>query len=155
MPDPVTAYGRAKVVAEQAALASGEDVVVARTSLVLGDGRSPHEALVHRLAGGADGVLFEDERRCPVHVADLAGALVELAGDDVRGILHVAGADPMSRLELGRLVAHRDGLDPGAFRSGRRADLPDPGPIDVRLDSTLATSVLTTRLRGAREFLVR
>ncbi|NYE34905.1 dTDP-4-dehydrorhamnose reductase [Nocardioides cavernae] len=153
VPDPVSAYGRAKVVAETATLASSGDAVVARTSLVLGDGRSQHEALVHALAGGADGVLFDDERRCPVHVEDLAAALVELAGSDVRGVLHLGGADAMSRLEMGRLVARRDGLDPGALRAGRRADLPDPGPIDVRLDSRRAAHLLATRLRGAREFL--
>lgn len=153
VPDPVTAYGRAKVVAETATLAALADAVVARTSLVLGDGHSPHERLFHALAGGADGVLFADERRCPVHVRDLAAALVELVDSDVRGVLHLGGADPMSRLELGRLVARRDGLDAGAFRRGLRADLPDPGPIDVRLDSTLASRVLTSRLRGAKEFL--
>lgn len=152
-PDPVSAYGEAKVEAEAAALGSGPDVVVARTSLILGDGASKHEQLFRSLALGGDGALFEDERRCPVHVGDLAAALVELAANDVRGILHVGGADATSRLELGRLVARRDGLDPDALRAGRRADLPDPGPVDVRLDSSLASTVLTTRLRGAREFL--
>ena len=152
-PDPVSAYGGAKVEAETAALASGPDVVVARTSLILGDGESKHEQLFRTLAHGADGALFEDERRCPVHVADLAAALVELAGNDVRGLLHLGGADATTRLELGRLVARRDGLDPDALRPGRRADLPDPGPVDVRLDSTLASTVLTARLRGAHEFL--
>ena len=152
-PDPVSAYGRAKVEAEVAALGSGPDVVVARTSLILGDGGSKHEDLFRSLATGADGVLFEDERRCPVHVGDLAAALVELAGHDVCGVIHLGGADATSRLELGRLVVRRDGLDPGVLRPGRRADLPDPGPVDVRLDSTLASTVLATRLRGAREFL--
>jgi dTDP-4-dehydrorhamnose reductase len=153
VPDPVSAYGEAKVLAETAALASGADVVVGRTSLILGDGESKHEALFRELARGGDGVLFEDERRCPVHVADLAAALVELAGNEVRGVLHLGGADATSRLELGRLVARRDGLDPDALRPGRRSDLPDPGPVDVRLDSSLAARLLTTRLRGAREFL--
>ena len=153
VPDPVSAYGAAKVAAETAALASGPDVVVARTSLILGDGESKHEQLFRSLALGADGALFEDERRCPVHVADLAAALVELAGNDVRGVIHLGGADATSRLELGRLVARRDGLDPASLRAGRRADLPDPGPVDVRLDSTLAAGLLTIRLRGAREFL--
>ncbi|HEY0642926.1 MAG TPA: sugar nucleotide-binding protein [Nocardioides sp.] len=154
-PDPVSAYGEAKVEAETAALASGPDVVVARTSLILGDGESKHEQLFRSLARGADGALFEDERRCPVHVGDLAAALVELAGNDVRGVIHLGGADATSRLELGRLGARRDGLDPDSLRAGRRADLPDPGPVDVRLDSTLASSLLVTRLRGAREFLAR
>ena len=141
-PDPVSAYGAAKVEAERASLGSGTDVVVARTSLVLGDGESKHEQLFRSLALGADGALFEDERRCPVHVGDLAAALVEVAGHDVCGVLHLAGADATSRLELGRLVARRDGLDPDVLRAG-----------DVRLDSTRARDLLTTRLRGAREFL--
>jgi len=152
-PDPVSAYGRAKVDAEAAALGSGPDVVVARTSLILGDGGSTHEELFRSLALGSDGVLFEDERRCPVHVGDLAAALDELVANDHQGVLHVAGAEAMSRLELGRLIARRDGLDPEVLRGTSRAGL--PGPVDVRLDSTLAASVLTTRLRGAREFLSR
>jgi dTDP-4-dehydrorhamnose reductase len=153
VPDPVSAYGEAKLLAETAALASGADVVVGRPSLILGDGESKHEALFRGLARGGDGALFEDERRCPVHVGDLAAALVELAGNEVRGVLHLGGADPLSRLELGRLVARREGLDPGALRAGRRSDLADPGPVDVRLDSSLASRVLATRLRGAKEFL--
>lgn len=152
-PDPITAYGAAKAAAETVALAVCADVVVARTSLILGDGASPHERLVHALCGGADGVLFEDERRCPVHVADLAAALVELAAGAVQGVLHVAGADAMSRLDLGRLIAHRDGLDADLLRGSSRAAAGIPGPVDVRLDSSLARRVLDTRLRGAREFL--
>ncbi|NPD03089.1 sugar nucleotide-binding protein [Nocardioides sp. zg-1308] len=158
--DPVSSYGRAKVAAETEALAACPGAVaacpgavVARTSLILGDGASKHEQLVRALATGAEGVLFEDERRCPVHVDDLATALVELAGNDVRGLLHVGGGETTSRLELGRLIARRDGLDAGALRPGRRADLADPGPIDVRLDSALAATLLATRLRGASEFL--
>jgi dTDP-4-dehydrorhamnose reductase len=152
-PDPITAYGAAKAAAETTVLAACPDAVVARTSLILGDGRSQHERLVHALLDGTDGALFEDERRCPVHVADLAAALVELAGADRTGVLHVAGADPMSRLELGRLVAARDGLDATALRGTTRAAARVAGPVDVRLDSSLAAEVLRTRLRGAREFL--
>ncbi|WP_310526556.1 sugar nucleotide-binding protein, partial [Nocardioides sp.] len=95
----------------------------------------------------------DDEQRCPVHVTDLAAALVELAGNDLQGVLHVAGAQATSRLELGRLIARRDGLDPASLRGTSRAAARVPGPIDVRLDSTRASQVLNTRLRGAEEFL--
>ncbi len=152
-PDPITPYGAAKAAAETAALAVCRDVVVARTSLILGGGSSQHERLVNALIAGQAGALFDDEQRCPVHVGDLAAALVELAGNDVQGVLHVAGADAMSRLDLGRLIARRDGLDPALLRGTSRAAARVPGPVDVRLDSTLATRVLTTRLRGAQEFL--
>lgn len=152
-PDPITAYGAAKAAAETVALTACPDVVVARTSLILGDGTSQHERLVHALVGGAPGTLFTDERRTPVHVGDLAAALVELAANDFQGVLHVAGADAMSRLDLGRLIARRDGLDPDVLCGTTRAAAKVVGPVDVRLDSTLASTVLTTRLRGAGEFL--
>ena len=152
-PDPITAYGAAKAAAETVALVVCPDVVVARTSLILGDGTSQPEQLVHSLAAGADGALFDDEQRCPVHVTDLAGALVELADNDVQGVLHVAGAQAVSRLELGRLIARRDGLDAASLRGTSRAAAGVAGPIDVRLDSSKASRTLTTRLRGAEEFL--
>ena len=71
----------------------------------------------------------------------------------MQGVLHVAGADGMSRHELGRLIARRDGLDPDVLRATTRAALAVPGPVDVRLDSSRAAALLSTRLRGAREFL--
>jgi dTDP-4-dehydrorhamnose reductase len=52
---------------------------------------------VHELAAGTrPGILFTDGIRCPVHVADLAAALLELASGGRFGVHHLAGADPMS-----------------------------------------------------------
>ncbi|GAA3117152.1 sugar nucleotide-binding protein [Planomonospora alba] len=154
VPDPISPYGAAKAAAETAVAAIDPDAVIARTSLIIGDGGSPHEALVHALAtGGKRGVLFTDDVRCPVHVADLAAALLELAVSGHHGVHHVAGADAVSRYELGLLVARRDGLDPDRLRPGRRADSGVPGPLDVRLDCGTTRRRLRTRLRGAREFL--
>jgi dTDP-4-dehydrorhamnose reductase len=47
--------------------------------------------------GTRDGTLFTDDIRCPVHVADLAAALLELASGNDSGIHHVAGPDAVSR----------------------------------------------------------
>ncbi|WP_431933110.1 SDR family oxidoreductase [Nonomuraea jabiensis] len=154
VPDPISPYGAAKAAAEAAVQAIDPTAVVVRTSLIIGDGGSPHEDFVHALAaGGTDGVLFTDDVRCPVHVRDLASALLELASSDRAGIHHVAGADAVSRYELGCLIARRDGLDPARLPSGRRADTDLPGPLDVRLDCALTQRRLRTRLRGAREFV--
>jgi dTDP-4-dehydrorhamnose reductase len=128
--------------------------VIARTSLIIGDGDSPHEALVRALATGrAKGRLFTDDVRCPVHVADLAAALLELAASEYHGIHHVAGTEAVSRYELGLLIARRDGLDADRFLPGRRADTNLPGPIDVRLDCGMTQQRLRTKLRGAHQFL--
>ena len=156
IPDPISPYGAAKAAAETAIKAISPAAVIARTSLIIGDGGSPHERRVHALAAGEiAGVLFTDDVRCPVHVADLAAALLELGAPEQAGIHHVAGADAVSRHELGTLIACRDGLDPAALPSGRRADTDLPGPIDVRLDCTITQQGLRTNLRGARQFLNR
>ncbi|MER0477299.1 sugar nucleotide-binding protein [Streptomyces sp. Edi2] len=154
LPDPVTPYGAAKAAAETGVLAVYPEAVVARTSLIIGYGRSEHERLVHDLASGAvDGALYTDDVRCPVHVTDLAAALLELALSDAAGIHHLAGADALSRHELGVLIAERDGLDPARLPASLRADSALPGAIDVRLRSQATQRQLNTVLRGAREFL--
>ena len=153
-PDPVTPYGAAKAAAETAVKGIAPAAIIARTSLIIGDGDSPPERLVHALASGAAaGVLFTDEVRCPVHVIDLASALLELTASPHAGVCHVAGSDAVSRYELGLLIAVRDGLDPAALPNGLRAATGPPGALDVRLDSTKTQARLTTRIRGAREFL--
>ncbi len=153
-PDPTTPYGAAKAAAETAIKGLDPTAIIARTSLIIGDGGSPHEKVVHALASGAKtGALFTDDVRCPVHVTDLASALSELARSSYCGIQHVAGADAVSRYELGVLIARRDGLDETVLPTGRRANTGLPGPVDVRLDCAKTQSRLTTRLRGARTFL--
>lgn len=154
LPDPLTPYGAAKAAAETAVRLLCPGAVVARTSLIIGDGASEHERLVHALAAGTrDGALFTDDVRCPVHVSDLAAALWELTLSDKAGVFHLAGPDAVTRHELGELIARRDGIDPVRLPSACRSDTELPGGLDVRLDSCATQQKLNTRLRGAREFL--
>ncbi|MEU9883741.1 SDR family oxidoreductase [Streptomyces phaeochromogenes] len=154
LPDPVTPYGAAKAAAETAVLLLAPTAAVARTSLIIGNGGSVHERLVHALATGThDGALFTDDIRCPVHVEDLASALLELAVSDQAGMFHLAGADALSRHELGVFIARRDGLDAARLPAERRAETLVPGALDVRLDSSATQELVRTRLRGAGEFL--
>lgn len=150
-PAPTTPYAAAKAACEAAVAAALDDAVVVRTSLVVGRG-STHHALVHAVAAG-QGALRDDEIRCPVHVLDLSAALVELATEarGVRGLAHVAGAQAMSRHDLGLLVARHEGLDPARLPVASRGDA--PGPACVRLDSTRAASLLRTRVRPVAEAL--
>jgi dTDP-4-dehydrorhamnose reductase len=136
-PDPVTEYGRAKAAAEARVAAAHPDALVVRTSMLVGPG-SKHEAA----ARDPGTTFFDDELRCPIHVADLAAALLELAALDVSGPLHVAGADGLSRADFAELVT-------GA--PVRRAPAPPTRPLDCRLDSSRAQAMIGTRLRGVRE----
>lgn len=156
LPDPVTPYGAAKAAAETAVRLLSAGAVVARTSLIIGHGRSEHERMVHALAAGTrDGALFTDDVRCPVHVGDLAAALWELTLSDAAGVFHLAGPDAVTRHEIGTLIAQRDGIDASLLPTGRRADSGLPGGLCVRLDSRVTQNRLAVRLRGAREFLRR
>lgn len=154
LPDPITPYGAAKAAAETGVLLVHPDAVVARTSLIIGDGQSEHERAVHELATGTRaGVLFTDDIRCPVHVSDLAAALLEVASGDATGIHHLGGSQALSRHELGILIARRDGLDESRLPTGLRADSTLPGALDVRLDSSATQRKLNTTLRGGHQFL--
>jgi dTDP-4-dehydrorhamnose reductase len=149
-PDPVTEYGRTKAEAEAAVLDAHPGAVIVRTSLIYG-GTEPsrHE----RLALDPSMTFYEDELRTPVAAPELAAALLELAArPEIRGPLHVAGADAVSRAGFARLVAAANGRDPGAIRGAPR---PADRPGDLRLDCSKARSLLSTRLRGVREVLER
>ena len=154
LPDPTYPYGAAKAAAETAVQAITPTAVLVRTSTILGDGRGAHEVLTHALAKGErTGALFTDEIRMPVHVDDLADALIELAATDVSGPLHVTGPEPVSRYDLGLLVAARDGLDPASIPAARSAEVLRGRPLDVRLDCTLARTLLRTPLRPVTRFM--
>lgn len=151
-PDPITAYGAAKAAAETAVGGISTNALIVRTSLIISDdGRSEHEHRTYAACRG-EGGLFVDDIRCPVHVKDLAAAVLELI-DNRAGVHHVSGPQALSRYELGRLIAWRDGVDPDSIGQAKRSNLPSPGPAEVRLDSTATQHLLDTRLRSAAEFL--
>lgn len=155
VPSPVTPYGAAKAAAETAVAAILPDAAVVRTSLIVGDdGRTPVERRVREAASGVGRhAFFTDDVRCPVHVADLAAALLEIGSAHRSGIHHVAGADALSRYDLAVLIAQRDGSDPRHVPAALRRESGVPGALEVRLDCAHTQGALTTRMRGAREFL--
>jgi dTDP-4-dehydrorhamnose reductase len=138
-PEPVFPYGAAKAAAEAAVSAVHPSAALVRTSLIVSSGSgsplSRHEEGALALARGeASGALFTDEVRCPVPVDGLARALVELARTDYAGVLNVAGAQAMSRHELGVRVARRHGLPPGSVPAGTLAGSGLMRPGVVALD---------------------
>jgi dTDP-4-dehydrorhamnose reductase len=65
------------------------------------------------------------------------------------GILHVAGADALSRYELARLLAPH----PERVRGAALAEAGLVRPRNCALSSERARGLLRTRVRGAREVL--
>ena len=143
-PTPLTDYGRAKAAAERGALDAHPGALVLRTSLIFG---GPEPGPQERLAADPDASFFTDEVRCPIRVADLADALVELARTGLAGVLHVAGADRLSRRDFAELLAGHP------VRAATSSDSDVVRPRDCSLAIDRARALLRTRLRGAREVL--
>lgn len=143
-PAPVNEYGRSKAEAEQRVARLHPEAAIARTSLIYGGQKpGPQERLARSHTR-----FFVDERRSPVQVGDLAAALLDLAELEHAGPVHLGGADDVSRFDFAVLL----GADPE--RLERAYTTPDRA-ADVTLDSSLAASLLATRLRGVYEVLAR
>ena len=156
-PNPVSPYGHSKLAAEQRVSAAHPAALVVRTSLMVG-ASSPgrHElAALRAAAGETEMTFFDDELRSPVLVGDLARALLELAGRDERGLLHVAGPEPVSRYGLACLVADAHAVPPAGIRRGSLAESGLDRPACCVLDSSRARALLTTPLRGPRDLPAR
>jgi dTDP-4-dehydrorhamnose reductase len=153
--NPLLAYGRAKAAAEAAVAERHPQATIVRTSLIYGgEGLSGHERRILEVVDGrADLAFFTDELRCPVHVADLAGALLELVDAAHAGPLHLAGADGVSRYEMACLVAAANGRGTQHLRTTTSAGLTPERPRDCRLDCSRAAALLGRRLPGIREVL--
>jgi dTDP-4-dehydrorhamnose reductase len=137
---PVNDYGRSKVEAERRVAALHPAATIVRTSLLYGGAEpGPQERLAREGTR-----FFVDEIRSPMHVGDLATALLELLALDVAGPLHLGGVDDVSRYDFAKLL--------GAGEIEAAHTTPDRSP-DVSLDSSRAQALLTTRLRGVYETL--
>jgi dTDP-4-dehydrorhamnose reductase len=154
-PCPITPYGAAKAAAERLVAEFHPQALIVRTSLIYGGMTlGPHEQLILDAADGrVDLAFFRDELRCPVVVDELASALLELAPTELGGILHLAGADLVSRYEFACLVAAAHGRRVERLRAALSAESGMRRPRNCGLDCSRARSLVQTRFRGVREVL--
>jgi dTDP-4-dehydrorhamnose reductase len=149
-PDPISPYAESKARAESEVIEEFPRAVIARTSLIYGF--NPLDPRTRQMLNGEMPRLFTDEYRCPILVDDLADALLELAENDFAGIIHVAGAQRLSRYEFGVKLANALSVAP-RFEPALSATYPGRRPRDCTLDISLAQRVLRTRLRGVDELV--
>jgi dTDP-4-dehydrorhamnose reductase len=152
-PDPLHAYGQAKARAERVVRRHADHVIV-RTSLIYGLQEMDHGTrwLVGGLRRGRPVTLFTDQMRNPVWVESLSNALLELAGLDYRGVLHVAGSQVLSRAQYGLRMLDWWGVDERATLSLGPGD-GARWPADCTLNIGRARRMLHTPLPGVDEVL--
>lgn len=144
---PLQTYGRTKLAGEEALLAAHPDAAVVRLALVVGRGHGPRatasESIAWALRAGRRLRLFTDEYRTPVDPESIAQGIAHLLRGTASGRFHLAGAERISRFELGRRVAALLGLSPDAIEAARQADHPGRRrPPDLSLDISRARSLL-------------
>lgn len=123
---PANAYGRAKLAAEQAALASGRALVL-RVSLVYGwdpDGLRPDffTTCAGRLRAGLPVTVPVDHWNTPVAVDDVAAWSAALLPAGRSGVLHLGGPQRLSRYEWAHRIAAELGADQGLVRPVAKAE---------------------------------
>jgi dTDP-4-dehydrorhamnose reductase len=157
LPNPLHLYGETKVVAEEIVLKNPRHLVV-RTSINGGISRSGdkgfNERLKLSLQNSTGMKLFTDEFRSPIFAGETARAIWELANKNCAGIFHVAGAEKLSRWQIGGLLVKRwreikAKIEPGLakdFPGGNRAP-------DTSLDISKVQKILWKPLPGLSEWL--
>jgi dTDP-4-dehydrorhamnose reductase len=155
--NPITPYGRSKALAEEAVRDAGAEVVIVRTSLIYGWRPTVARAaqwMIDDLRAGKSVRLWTDELRCPIWVESLAAAVVELVESSYTGILHVAGAQPLSRYEFGVRMLRFHGVGPSPVVP-TPSPKDKPRPLDCTLDCSRARALLRTPLPGVDEVFDR
>lgn len=139
-PAPLGVYGKTKLDAEKVVLAACPDAVVIRTSLLYGldgpVGRTFLSGVLKSLGRGRSMRLFEDQKRNPVLLEDLAGAMIDAVDIGLEGLFHVGGAEVVTRYEFGETVCEVFGFDKRLLVPIKMADFEyaAPRPLDSSLD---------------------
>lgn len=155
--NPLGVYGETKAAAEKIVLANPNHTVI-RTSL--NGGVSPtgdrgfNEELRRAWKQGRPAKLFTDEFRCPIPGVATARAVWELVARRQPGLFHVAGAERLSRWEMGKLLAARwPQLNPKIESASLREYQGAPRPPDSSLNCAKVQKLLSFPLPGLTQWL--
>ena len=149
-PNPLSAYGRSKLLGEAAA---GEEAWIVRTSWLFGP--TGHNFVRTMLALGAerdDVAVVDDQRGCPTYVGHFAGAVRELVdGKRERGIWHVAAAGDCTWADFAEAIFGEAGL---TCRVRRITSVPDV-PKTSRLPPSTWTRACRVRGRPCSNWPIK
>ncbi|MCX7722557.1 MAG: SDR family oxidoreductase [Verrucomicrobiae bacterium] len=155
--NPLGVYAQTKAEAERIVLTNSRHIVI-RTSLNAGvsptGDRSVTEKMRMAWRAGQTLRLFTDEYRCPIHASLTARAIWELLRQGQAGLFHIAGAQKLSRWELGQLVAARcPELNPRLEPASIKQWAGPPRAADTSLDCSKAQAALSFPLLGLEHWL--
>lgn len=148
---PINVYGRSKAKAEAVAAEAHPDTLIIRTNF-FGPGRpwrkSFSDWILNEFDAGRNPRMFADVFFTPIAIGAFAQAVLDLVALKVSGIVHVAGAQRLSKYAFGCAIAQAFGYAASRIvESGlAEAHLPASRPLDMSLDVSRAEKLLGRRL---------
>jgi dTDP-4-dehydrorhamnose reductase len=155
--NPLHVYGETKAQMEEIVARNPKHLVV-RTSINGGISRAGdrgfNEQLRLSLRRSNGMKLFTDEFRSPIPAIETARAIWELIGKNCAGIFHVAGAEKLSRWQIGQLLVKRWPEIKTNIESGSAKDFSGPPrALDTSLDVSKVQKFLSKPLPGLSDWL--
>lgn len=155
--NPLSVYGETKLAAEQIISRNPRHLIV-RTSINGGISPSGNRGFNEQLRGAllkSSGMkLFVDEFRSPVPAVETVRAVYDLVDKKVAGTVHVAGAERLSRWQIGQLLVKRWPEIKTPVESGSAKDFSGPPrALDTSLNVLKAQNVLSRPLPRLSEWL--
>ena len=161
-PRPLGVYAASKLAGEHLVQSPSERHCVVRTSSVYGRAEAGHgtlpfvERMLERARAGETTRVVEDQVVSPTYAEDLAVALLQLAGRDVGGIVHLAGSTPCSWYQLARYVFELAGrVDLLSATTAEKFGAPAPRPAYSALGSVRLAQLGMEPLPGWEDALKR
>jgi dTDP-4-dehydrorhamnose reductase len=158
-PNPVNFYSDTKLEAENEILncTDWKNFAIVRLSLMYGynlnQRKNYFDELVHAVQHQEPAEVFDDQYRTLLSIHNAAECLLELLSSDFTGLLHLGGPERLSRYEFACRLARFSKKPADHFKkvSMTSANLAARRPADVSLNSTLAQSILKTRILNCDE----
>jgi dTDP-4-dehydrorhamnose reductase len=144
LPDPISVYGRSKLLGELAVAQSHPSALIIRTTVVYGlDLRAKNflYGLRRALLAGEPFYVASDQISTPTYNVDLAKAVIQLVEAGGTGVVHVSGSERLSRLDFALQAARIMGLEIGGIIAIPTAQLGQRAP------RPLSAGLLTNRLQ--------
>lgn len=110
--NPLSVYGRSKLLGEYAATHAAKHLIV-RTSWLFGvHGWNFVEAIRHQIRKGTNPLrVVNDQRGRPTYTPHLAEAIIRIVNNDARGVVHYADAEECTWFDFARAIAEELGSD--------------------------------------------
>lgn len=158
LPDPVSVYGKTKLLAEKEISSSGAEYVIIRTNIYgwnKKDKFSLAEWMLDKLEKNEKLTAIKDVFFSPILVNNLGEAILELFALRYQGMLHVAGSESCSKLEFARKIAQVFNLKEDLITeiSVEELNLKAKRTKNMSLNVEKAKTILKTRLLDVEEGL--